>query len=349
MNDESLTYQDAGVDIDKANRLIDKIKQMTSKTPQCGVIGGIGGFSGLFSLDVGTYDHPVLVASTDGVGTKLKIAFMMNKHDTIGIDLVAMCVNDIVVQGAKALFFLDYLSTGRLVPETAEAIIQGVVAGCQLADCALIGGETAEMPGLYAEGEYDLAGFVVGVVDRGKMIDGSQIRKGHKVIGMASSGLHSNGYSLVRKICFEKLRLKVDDRVDALGKTIGEALLEPTKIYAAVVGRLVRDFPIHGMAHVTGGGIQENLPRVLPPSCKAVIQEASWQVPSVFAFLKEAGNVSEQEMRRTFNNGIGMILVTPETAVDGVLESLAAMDEKAYVIGDIVERKTGGEAQVVWG
>jgi len=345
---ESLTYQDAGVDIDKANRFIDKIKESISKTPRRGVIGGIGGFSGLFSLDVGAYADPVLVTSTDGVGTKLKIAFTMNKHDTIGIDLVAMCVNDIVVQGAKALFFLDYLSMGVLVPETAEAIVKGIVSGCQMADCALIGGETAEMPGLYAEGEYDLAGFVVGMVDKAKIVDGSKIQVGHKVIGMASSGLHSNGYSLVRKICFEKLKLKVHDRVDILGRTIGEELLEPTKIYAEAMGHLLKESPVHAMAHVTGGGISENLPRVLPASCNAVIEEGSWQVPPVFAFLKEAGNVSDQEMRRTFNNGIGMILVTPETAVDGILESLAARNEKAYVIGDIVERKTEAEAQVVW-
>jgi phosphoribosylformylglycinamidine cyclo-ligase len=345
---ESLTYQDAGVDIDKANRFIDKIKVSTDQTPRRGVIGSIGGFSGLFSLDVTTYAHPVLVTSTDGVGTKLKIAFMMHKHDTIGIDLVAMCVNDIVVQGAKALFFLDYLSMGELVPETAEAIVKGIVSGCQMADCALIGGETAEMPGLYAKGEYDLAGFVVGLVDKAKIVDGSKIRAGHKVMGMAASGLHSNGYSLVRKICFEKLQLTVHDQVDVLGRTIGEELLEPTKIYAEAVGPVLEKFPIHGMAHVTGGGIVENLPRVLPASCKVVIEDGSWPVPPVFAFLKEAGNVSDEEMRRTFNNGIGMLLVAPETAVDGILASLTANNEKAYVIGDIVERKTEEEPRVVW-
>jgi len=345
---ESLTYQEAGVDIDKANRFIDKIKESIGKTPQRGVIGGIGGFSGLFSLDVKAYADPVLVTSTDGVGTKLKIAFMMNKHDTIGIDLVAMCVNDIVVQGAKALFFLDYLSMGVLVPETAEAIVKGIVSGCQMANCALIGGETAEMPGLYGKGEYDLAGFVVGLVDRAKIVDGSNIRAGHKLIGIASSGLHSNGYSLVRKICFEKLKLKVHDRVDVLGRTIGEELLEPTKIYGEAIGSVLEKFPVHGMAHVTGGGILENVPRVLPASCKALIEKGSWPVPPVFAFLKEAGNVSDEEMRRTFNNGIGMILVAPERAVDGILASLRAKNEKAYVIGDIGEQKTEEEARVVW-
>ncbi len=347
MND-SLTYQDAGVDIDKANRFIKRIQQITKQTHRSSVLAGIGGFSGLYSLDVSRCPDPVLVSSTDGVGTKLKIASMMGKHDTIGIDLVAMCVNDIAVEGANPLFFLDYLSMGVLVPETAEAIIQGIVTGCNLAKCALIGGETAEMPGHYPEGEYDLAGFVVGLVDNDKIVDGSEIGVGHKVIGIASSGLHSNGYSLVRKICFEKLKLKVDDRVDALGKTIGEELLKPTKIYSEVIRHLLRDFPIHGMAHISGGGIVDNLPRILPSSCTAVIKDGSWEVPPVFTFLQEAGKVSPQEMRRTFNNGIGMILVAPESAAQGILEFLAAMDEKAYVIGDIIRRKRKAEPQVAW-
>jgi len=346
---ESLTYQDAGVDIEKANRFVERIRQITKQAPRSGVISGIGGFSGLYSLDVSRHEEPVLVTSTDGVGTKLKIAFTMDKHDTIGIDLVAMCVNDIAVQGAKPLFFLDYLSMGVLEPDTAEAVIQGIVEGCRQAKCALIGGETAEMPGLYAQGEYDLAGFVVGIVEKGKMVDGSKIDVGHKLIGVASSGLHSNGYSLVRKICFEKLKLKIRDRVDMLGKTIGEELLEPTKIYSEAVSHVLQKSPVHGIAHITGGGMIDNLPRILPSTCKAVIQEGSWHVPSVFTFLQEAGNVSTDEMRRTFNNGIGMILVAPESAVQGILESLAAMDQKAYVIGDIVERKSEGEDQVLWG
>ena len=345
---ESLTYEDAGVHIEKANRFIKRIQQITKQAPRSGVIAGIGGFSGLYSLDASRYEDPVLATSTDGVGTKVKIASMMGKHDTIGIDLVAMCVNDIAVEGAKPLFFLDYLSMGVLVPETAEAIIQGIVTGCNVAKCALIGGETAEMPGLYPEGEYDLAGFVVGIVDNDKIVDGSEIGVGHKVIGIASSGLHSNGYSLVRKICFEKLKLKVDDRIDTLGRTIGEELLEPTKIYSETVRHLLRDFPIHGMAHITGGGIVDNLPRILPSSCRAVIQEGTWDVPPVFSFLQEAGKVSAQEMRKTFNNGIGMILLAPETAVQGIVEFLGAMDEKAYVIGDIVRRTRKGERQVAW-
>ena len=344
---ESLTYQDAGVDIDKANRFIKSIRKITEETHRSGVIAGIGGFSGLYSLDVSRYESPVLATSTDGVGTKIKVACMMDKHDTIGIDLVAMCVNDIAVQGAKPLFFLDYLAMGSLVPETGEAIVRGIVEGCKRAGCALIGGETAEMPGHYRSGEYDLAGFVVGIVDNLKIVDGSEIAVGHKLIGIASSGLHSNGYSLARKICFEKLKLKIDDTVDILGRTIGEELLEPTKIYAEVIRHLLRDFPIHGIAHITGGGIVDNLPRVLPSSCKALLQKESWEIPPVFTFLQEAGNLSKREMMRAFNNGIGLILVVPEKAAERILEFLAAMDEKAYLIGSVVERKKGSH-QVTW-
>ncbi len=343
---ESLTYQDAGVDIDKANRFIKTIEKITREAPRSGIIAGIGGFSGLYSLDVSTYEKPVLATSTDGVGTKIKVASMMNKHDTIGIDLVAMCVNDIAVQGAKPLFFLDYLSMGTLVPETGEAILRGIAEGCKQARCALIGGETAEMPGMYGNGEYDLAGFVVGIVDNSKIVDGSEISVGHKLIGIASSGLHSNGYSLVRKICFERLKLKVDDKVDILGRTIGEELLEPTKIYSEIVRHLLRDFPLHGIAHITGGGIVDNLPRILPDSCKALIDKSSWEIPPVFTFLQEAGKLSSQEMMRTFNNGIGLILVVPERAAEGVVDFLAAMDEKSYVIGS-VERKKGSH-QIAW-
>ncbi len=344
---ESLTYQDAGVDIDKANRFIKTIEKITREAPRSGIIAGIGGFSGLYSLDVSTYEKPVLATSTDGVGTKIKVASMMNKHDTIGIDLVAMCVNDIAVQGAKPLFFLDYLSMGTLVPETGEAILRGIAEGCKQARCALIGGETAEMPGMYGNGEYDLAGFVVGIVDNSKIVDGSEISVGHKLIGIASSGLHSNGYSLVRKICFERLKLKVDDKVDILGRTIGEELLEPTKIYSEIVRHLLRDFPLHGIAHITGGGIVDNLPRILPDSCKALIDKSSWEIPPVFTFLQEAGKLSSQEMMRTFNNGIGLILVVPEKAAEGVVDFLAAMDERSYVIGSVVERNKGAH-QIAW-
>jgi phosphoribosylformylglycinamidine cyclo-ligase len=343
----SLTYREAGVDIDKANRLVERIRQITKEAPRSGVIAGIGGFSGLYSLDVSQYEDPVLVTSTDGVGTKLKIASMMNKHDTVGIDLVAMCVNDIAVQGAKPLFFLDYMAMGTLNLETAEAIIQGIVAGCKIAKCALIGGETAEMPGTYAEDDYDLAGFVVGMVDNSKIVDGSEIGVDHKLIGIASSGLHSNGYSLVRKICFDTLKLKVEDKIDDLGRTIGEELLEPTKIYSEIVRHLLRDFPIHGIAHVTGGGIVDNLPRIIPSSCKAIIEDGSWEIPPIFHFLQQAGKLSAQEMQRTFNNGIGMILVVPAGAAISIVEFLNAMQEKAYIIGDIEAIKPG-DKQVVW-
>ncbi len=344
---ESLTYQDAGVDVDKANRFVERIKQLTKKGPQSGVIAGIGGFSGLYSLDINQYKNPVLATSTDGVGTKLKVASIAGKHDTIGIDLVAMCVNDIAVQGAKPLFFLDYLSMGKLTLAIAEPIIQGIITGCKIAKCALIGGETAEMPGVYASGEYDLAGFIVGIVDNSKIVDGSEIGVGHKLVGIASSGLHSNGYSLVRKICFEKLKLKIEDKVDVLGKTLGEELLEPTKIYSELLRHLLKDFPVHGIANITGGGIVDNLPRILPSSCKAVIQEGSWEVPAIFHFLQEGGKLSAKEMRRTFNNGIGMVLAVPAGIAQNVVEFLMAMQEKAYVIGDIAKRKKG-EKQLSW-
>lgn len=345
--DDSLTYKGAGVDIDKANRFVQTIKKITSEAPRSGVLAGIGGFSGLYSLDVSLYEKPVLVTSTDGVGTKVQIAGMMNRHDTIGIDLVAMCVNDIAVQGAKPLFFLDYLAMGKLIPETAEAVVRGIVEGCKQAKCALIGGETAEMPGLYKEGDYDLAGFVVGIVDNSKIVDGSEIAVGNKLVGIASSGLHANGYSLARKICFEKLKLKVDDRVDELGRTIGEELLEPTKIYTEVVRHILRDFDIHGIAHITGGGIIDNLPRILPSTSVAVIEKGSWEVPPIFPFLEKAGNIPKGEMMRTFNNGIGMVLVVSEKITESLQEFLAAMGEKAYVIGTIVERETASN-QIVW-
>ena len=344
---ESLTYQDAGVDVEKANRFVERIKRLTEKTPRSGVIAGIGGFSGLYSLDIYKYKNPVLATSTDGVGTKLKIATLANKHDTVGIDLVAMCVNDIIVQGARPLFFLDYLSMGRLIPETAEAIVQGIVSGCNSAKCALIGGETAEMPGVYAPGEYDLAGFVVGIVDNNDIVDGSEIGVGHQLIGMASNGLHSNGFSLVRKICFDKLNLKLENQVDLLQVPLGEELLKPTKIYAETIRHLLKDFPIHGIAHITGGGIVDNLPRILHSSCKAVIKEGNWEVPPIFRFLQEAGKLSATEMRRTFNIGIGMVLAVPADAAQDVVSFLAAMDEKAYVIGEIIKRKKG-EGQISW-
>jgi phosphoribosylformylglycinamidine cyclo-ligase len=344
---EELTYAGAGVDIDKANRLVDRIKDIARSTSRSGVMGEIGGFGGMFSLNVEQMANPVLVSATDGVGTKLKIAFLTGRHDTVGIDLVAMSVNDICVQGAKPLFFLDYLSVGRLDEAVAEAVIRGVGEGCRQAGCALIGGETAEMPGFYPDGEYDLAGFAVGLVDNSKIIDGTGTQIGDKLIGIASSGLHSNGYSLARKIVFEVLKLGVEDHVPELGRTVGEELLAPTRIYAAAIERLVRDFEIHGLAHITGGGIPENVIRVIPDSCGLQMFEGSWEVPPVFPFLKRAGNVSEPEMKRTFNNGIGLIAVVPEKSADEVLDRLNGMDEKAFLVGEVVKRPAD-TARIVW-
>ena len=344
---DSLTYAKAGVDIDKANALVNKIKEIAQQTPRSGVMGEIGGFGGLFSLNINSMEKPVLVSSTDGVGTKLKIAFMMGKHDTVGIDLVAMCVNDIAVQGAKPLFFLDYLSTGKLKTDIVAEIIKGIAEGCRQAVCALIGGETAEMPGFYRDNEYDLAGFAVGIVDNSKIIDGSEIRAGNKLIGIASSGLHSNGYSLVRKICFDILKLKIDSYVPELGKTLGEELIIPTKIYSDTIYRIYRDLHVLGLAHITGGGIGDNILRTIPKHCNVVIRKGSWDIPPVFPFLQQAGKISEKEMLRTFNNGIGMIAVLPKEVAQDVLERLSAMGEKSYIIGEIVERKKS-DIRIEW-
>jgi phosphoribosylformylglycinamidine cyclo-ligase len=344
---DSFTYADAGVDIDKANKLVDTIGKIAKQTASAGVIGDIGGFGGLFSLNLANLERPVLVSSTDGVGTKLKIAFMLNRHDTVGIDLVAMCVNDIIVQGAKPLFFLDYISMGKLDSQRATDIITGIAQGCKQAQCALLGGETAEMPGFYPDNEYDLAGFAVGVVDNDKIIDGTEIRVGHKLIGIASSGLHSNGYSLVRKVCFEVLNLEINQHVPELGKTLGEELLTPTKIYAAVVRGLLKDLPIHGIAHITGGGISENVVRIVPKTCGILIREGSWEIPPIFSFLQQAGNISAKEMIRTFNMGIGLILVVPDYAALDVLQRIEAMKERAFVIGEILECKEAGK-RLVW-
>lgn len=342
-----LTYADAGVDIDKATDFVETIKNIAKETTRPGVMGEIGGFGGLFSLNLSNLERPVLVSSTDGVGTKLKIAFMMNKHDTVGIDLVAMCVNDIIVQGAKPLFFLDYLSMGKLETRIAADIVKGIAQGCKMANCALIGGETAEMPGLYKENEYDLAGFSVGIVDNDKIVDGSEIHVGHKLIGIASNGLHSNGYSLVRKICFDVMKLKIDTHIPEFGKTLGEELLAPTRIYSQTIDGIIKDLPLHGLAHITGGGIPENIVRVIPKTCKALIKKGSWEIPPVFSFVQQGGNVSENEMMRTFNNGIGMIAIVPEKSAQEVMERLTAMEEKCFVIGEIVKRDAS-DTQIEW-
>ncbi len=346
MND-SLTYADSGVDIDKANRLVDRIKDIAKTTPRSGVMGEIGGFGGLFSLNLSNVSNPVLVSATDGVGTKLKVAFMMDKHDTIGIDLVAMCVNDIIVQGAKPLFFLDYLAMGKLDNTVAEQIVSGIANGCNQAGCALIGGETAEMPGLYKKGEYDLSGFSVGLVDNTKIIDGSYIRNGHKLIGLASNGIHSNGFSLVRHVFFDKCKYDESTQIEELGTTLGEELLRPTIVYVPTILSLIRDLPIHGLVHITGGGIDENIIRVIPDACKAVIQKDSWQPPPVFTVLQKEGNIPDVEMQRTFNNGIGMVIVVPDQSAQEVMDRLGAMDEEAHFIGEI-ESRENNESQTEW-
>lgn len=343
-----LTYADAGVDIKKADNIINSIKKIATSTRVPGVMGEIGGFGGLFSLNTSNIKSPVLVSSTDGVGTKLKIAFLMDKHDTIGIDLVAMCVNDIAVQGAKPLFFLDYLSMGNLKKDVITSIISGIGQGCKEAKCALIGGETAEMPGFYQPGEYDLAGFTVGIVDNNKIVDGSEIRVGDKLIGIASSGLHSNGYSLVRKVCFEVLKLKVDAHIDDFGCTLGEELLRPTRIYSETIQSLIKDLPIQGLAHITGGGIIDNISRIIPKACNIALYKDSWEKPPIFDFLQKAGKISDNEMLRTFNTGIGLVVIVPDKVAQDITLRLNGMDEKAWIIGEMVERKKNSESRVDW-
>jgi phosphoribosylformylglycinamidine cyclo-ligase len=337
-------YRQAGVDIEKGNQFVKNISAMVRSTHNSAVLGDLGGFSGLVALNTERYKQPVLVSSTDGVGTKLRVAFMLDKHDTIGIDLVAMCVNDIVVCGARPLFMLDYISTGELKLGVAEQIVAGIVEGCQQARCALIGGETAEMPGSYPPGEYDLAGFAVGVVDRSEIIDGSGMSHGSAVVGLASSGLHSNGYSLVRRICFDELKLDINARVADLGATLGEVLLTPTRIYTETVLNLRRDFTLFAVAHITGGGILENLPRVLPGSVRALIRRDAWPVPPIFAFLEKAGRLSPTEMVRTFNAGLGMMLVVPESQAQDVIERARAMGHDGYLVGEIAAREEGQPA-----
>jgi len=344
--EKKLTYADAGVDIDKADNLVDTIKQIAKKTRRTGVMGEIGGFGGLFSLNTTDMAHPVLVSSTDGVGTKLKIAFLMDHHNTVGIDLVAMCANDIAVQGAKPLFFLDYLATGKLQTGTVTQIVKGIGDGCLQAGCALIGGETAEMPGFYADNEYDVAGFAVGIVDNSKIVDGSEIRPGHQLIGIASSGLHSNGYSLVRKICFGVLGLKVDSHVPELGRSLGEELLTPTRIYVNAIQQLIRDLPIQGLAHITGGGIMDNIVRVIPQACGITVRKGSWDIPPIFPFLQEAGNVDDKEMLRTFNNGIGLVAIVPEESAQDVLNRLAGSGETAWAIGEVKQQQKSDRSRV---
>ncbi|MDD2318729.1 MAG: phosphoribosylformylglycinamidine cyclo-ligase [Geobacteraceae bacterium] len=343
MSNNKVTYKDAGVDIDSGNNFVKLIKPMVKATYRPEVIADLGGFGGLFSLNITKYRQPVLVSGTDGVGTKLKLAFLADKHDTVGIDLVAMCVNDIIVQGAEPLFFLDYLATGRLDPEKASEVVKGIAQGCSMAGCALIGGETAEMPGFYTEGEYDLAGFAVGVVERDNIIDGSSITVGNKLIGITSNGLHSNGYSLARKVLLEIMGLDIHSPLPGLQTTVAEELLTPTRIYVKTVLNLLRDFRINGIAHITGGGLLENVPRILPNGCKAIIAKDSWVVPPIFPLLQQGGNIEEMEMFRTFNCGIGMVLVVPEKESEEILIRLSGLNEQAFVIGEVAKCEAGEE------
>lgn len=339
MTSDMSKYAEAGVDIDKGNDFVNRIKPIVASTFRGGVLTGIGGFGGLYALGGDRYKDPVLVSSTDGVGTKLKIANLCNRHDTIGIDLVAMCVNDIVVCGAQPLFFLDYFAVGKLEVEVATEVVKGIAEGCRIARCALIGGETAEMPGLYKAGDYDLAGFVVGIAERDKIIDGSDIKVGNVVIGITSSGLHSNGYSLARKICFDDMKLTVNDYVEELGCTLGEELIKPTRIYSEPLVKLTKHFKIGGYVHITGGGLVDNIPRVLPQGCKAVIDSSKWECPPIFKFLQNRGNVSTLEMSKVFNCGIGMVVIVDDEIVDDVIQQLGAMGETAFVIGEIAASK----------
>jgi phosphoribosylformylglycinamidine cyclo-ligase len=339
------TYRDAGVDIDAGDEFVDRIKPLVRSTFRPEVLTDLGGFGGLFGFQAGKYKEPVLVSGTDGVGTKLKIAFMMDKHDTVGIDLVAMCVNDIAVSGAEPLFFLDYFATGKLSVLKAQGVVAGIAEGCRQAGCALIGGETAEMPSFYPDGEYDLAGFAVGAVDRSKMIDGRHIVPGDLLVGLASSGLHSNGYSLARRVLFEQAKLTVTSRLSELEVSLGEVLLTPTRIYAKQILTLLEHFPIKGIAHITGGGITQNLPRVFPTGVRAKITRKAWSAPPIFEVMSRVGKVDREEMYRVFNMGIGLILVVPPDSVPGVLAQVAALGDRGWQIGEIVA-STGTESEV---
>jgi len=337
------SYKEAGVDIDLANQIVKEIKPLISKTSIPGVLSGIGGFGGLFSLTGQNYKGPVLVSSTDGVGTKLKIAFALNKHDTVGIDLVAMSVNDIITCGAKPLFFLDYISIGKLSKKVVVELIKGITEGCKMAECALLGGETAEMPGFYPEGEYDLAGFAVGIVEKSKIIDGREIKEGDSVIGISSNGLHSNGFSLVRKVLLEEKQYKMEKKIAILKKSLGEELLKPTRIYVQPVLYLLEKYRILGIAHITGGGIVENIPRILPKEVSVKIDRESWPTPSIFSLIQKEGEISDEEMYRTFNMGIGMVLIVPQNDASKVINELKMLRYDSYIIGKVIK----GNKQII--
>ena len=332
---QGLTYAKAGVSIATGDKLVRRIAPIAARTRVPGVLAGVGGFSALFELKGRGYREPVLVSSTDGVGTKLKIAFMTGIHNTVGIDLVAMSVNDILTQGAEPLFFLDYFVCGRLNVKTAESVVAGIARGCRQAGCVLIGGETAEHPGDFPNGEYDLAGFAVGVVEKGKVVNPQAIVPGDVLLALPSSGLHSNGFSLARKVLLERGGFKLAQRIPELGRTLGAELLEPTRIYAKLAARLFVRFTIKGAAHITGGGIVGNLPRVLPAGRRAVVERGSWPVPPVFGLIQRIGRIAQAEMDSTFNNGIGMILVVAKEQVDSISAALNKMGERSFVVGEI--------------
>ena len=339
---KKLTYEDSGVDIRSADRAKKKIRGLARSTFTSEVLKGIGGFGGFFAFPGKQYKDPVLVSSVDGVGTKLKVAFMMNKHDTVGEDLVNHCVNDILVHGAKPLFFLDYISTGKLSPKVVEEVVKGLARACKKSGCALIGGETAEMPEFYKVGEYDLAGCIVGVVEKKKIIDGSDIRPGDRIIGLKSNGLHTNGYSLARKVFFGRARLRANSHVKELKTTVGRELLKVHRCYASPIFRLLQRFRIKGIAHITGGGIEGNLGRILPRDCDAKIITDSWKIPPVFKVIQRLGNIDNREMFKVFNMGIGLILVISQKDTDRILKRLSSLKETAYLIGEI----TAGKGEV---
>ena len=340
---QSLSYKDAGVDIDAGNALVEKIKGAVKRTKRPEVMGGLGGFGSVFELPTG-YKEPVLVAGTDGVGTKLRLAIDLARHDTVGIDLVAMCVNDLIVQGAEPLFFLDYYATAKLDVDVAVSVVEGIAEGCLQAGCSLVGGETAEMPGMYHKGDYDIAGFCVGIAEKSRLIDGTNVAAGDQLIALGASGPHSNGFSLIRKV-LEVNNTDTNELLD--GKKIADHLLEPTKIYVKSVLELLKNVDVHALSHITGGGFWENIPRVLPETAQAVIKGNSWQWPSIFTWLKEKGNITEHEMYRTFNCGVGMIIVVPADKVEQSIEVLTAHGENAWHIGSIAD-KADGEEQVVF-
>ncbi|PZD95740.1 phosphoribosylformylglycinamidine cyclo-ligase [Paenibacillus sambharensis] len=331
-------YKQAGVDIAAGNEAVERMKKHVKRTFRPEVLTDLGGFGALFGLNKDKYEEPVLVSGTDGVGTKLKLAFAMDKHDTIGIDAVAMCVNDIIVQGAEPLFFLDYLACGKVVPEKIEAIVKGIADGCEQSGCALIGGETAEMPGMYSEEEYDIAGFTVGIVDKKKIIDGSAIKPGDAVIGLASSGVHSNGFSLVRRLLLEQAGYSLQDTLPELGGAkLGDVLLEPTRLYVKPALQLIEQVQVKGMAHITGGGFIENIPRMLPEGVNVEIDYGSWPVLPIFSLMQEKGSITNRDMFTTFNMGIGLVVVLPEDQAEQALELLKGMEMDAYRIGRVTE------------